>query len=655
MKRRFARLAAPAVFALFVLAFVAGAAAAKPSFAWPDFDDLAARYPGVGAVCLLHEREAELAYLGGDEYGKRETVTLLVAVLDPSRASEWLDRTVFDTDYHKVIRIAARTWTAPGKSVEVPKNRIFDVQSYPDYVLYQDVRGKRFAFPAVAPRTVLELRYTVLARSDFTVEHVFAKTIPTLESRAILVVPRSWFAEGFNQIVRARGVAAAPLREILAAPDGEIVRMTWQLQSLPAIPIESAMPPFADVAPHLTIVPQPPKWENESWARLGQRYWERYFASRLSRGPEVRALAARITEGASTPEERLARIARFMQGDVRYVAIELGVGGYQPHAADDVLKNRYGDCKDKVCLMLSLLAAAGIDGEAALVKTADEGELDTTLIDLGQFNHAIARVRLAGRALWVDPTASSCALGYLPGMDQATFALVVGQGGSRLEPTPTALADESPLEFALDGALAADGRLSGTLTVEGLGEAALEYRAAFRSRDVNEEKRLAEGILKDRVSNARLKSFTLSGVDSLEAPFRLRIEFERDGAAMALEQSLVVLPELVWVPRMEHGFQSAERVHPVVLDCLRTYRDRLRIAPPPGFKPDVRVEPASFNGRYFRFVLDGHSDGDTLVFERSVANRALVVPARSYPDALAELERVRAAGDAAPIRFRRAP
>jgi hypothetical protein len=468
-------------------------------------------------------------------------------------------------------------------------------------------------------------------------------------------VPRAWFALGFNQIVRAQGLSAEPHRETLSSPDGDIIRMTWELQSLPAIPLEPAMPPFAEVSPRLTIVPQPPKWENENWSRLGHRYWERLFASRLSKGPEVTALAAQLTAGATTPLEKLSRLTRFTQSDVRYVAIELGVGGYQPHLADEVLKNRYGDCKDKVCLLLSLLAAAGIAGEPALVKTAGEGTLDTALVDLGQFDHMIARVQAGDRVVWVDPTASSCALGYLPGADQATYGLVVSANRARLEPTPTLIADDSPLDVALDGALAADGRLSGTLSLEGRGEAAIEYRAAFRRRDAAEEKRLVEGILKDRLSNARLKSYVLGGLDSLDAPFRLAIDFERDGAAMVMDQTLVVLPELVWVSRMEQGFQAQERVHPVVLDCLRTYRDRLRIAPPKGFRPEGTIAPASFNGRYFSFTLDARAEGEALVLERSVSNRALLVPARFYADAQGELARVREAGGAAALRFRKAP
>lgn len=643
------------LLALFLVLLIAAPARAKPSFAWPDFDALAARFPGVGAVCLLDEREANLEDLGGDDYGKREHVRFVVAILDPARAADWLDRTIYDSEYHKVLKIEAKTWIAPGKSVDVPKSRIFDVASFPDYVLYQDVRGKRFAFPAVAPRTVIELRYDVLAREIYSVEHLFAHTIPTLESRLVLTVPRDWFLDGFNQIVRGQGVIAEPEREILDGPDGEIVRLTWQMQSLPAIPIETSMPPFEDVAPKLTIVPQPPKWENSSWKTLGRRYWEQLFVKRLSRGPAVTALAAQLTAGAASDEEKLARIARFLQTEIRYVAIELGIGGYQPHLADETLRNRYGDCKDKVCLMLSLLGAVGIEGEPALVRTAEDGALDTALVDLGQFNHMIARVRLKDRVVWVDPTASNCALGYLPGGDQATFALVASAKSSRMEPTPVHDADVSPLALSLDGTLGADGRLTGTLTCEARGEAALEYRGAFRRRDANEERGLAEDLLHERLSNARLVSYEVLGLDSLDVPFRLRMAFERDGAAMAIDQALVVLPELVLPsPPLDDAFHSEGRVHPVMLDCLRSWRDRVRIVPPPGYRVDALVEPASFNGRYFAFTLEGGPDGDALVVEREVASRSLVVPARGYEDARKELARIREAGAAARVGFRQA-
>jgi len=627
-------------------------AEAKPSFPWPNFDELAAHYPGVGAVCLVDEREANFDDLGGDDYGKREHVHLVVAVLDPARCAEWLDRTIYDSEYHHVTKIEAKTWTSPDKAIEVPASRIFDVASFPDYVLYQDVKGKRFAFPAVAPRTVLELKYHVLGRDMFSVEHQFANTIPTQLSRVVLTVPREWFALGFNQIVRGQGIDANPAREVLQGPDGEIVRLTWQMESLPAIPIEPSMPPFEDVTPKLSIIPQPPRWENQDWDRLGKRYWNDYFVPRLSKSSAVQALADRLTEGAASDEEKIARIARFLQVDIRYVAIELGMGGYQPHAADEVLRNRYGDCKDKVCLMLSLLGAEGIAGEPALVRTADDGVLDTALVDLGQFNHMIARVQLKDRVMWVDPTASNCAPGYLPGGDQATFALVASPSRSRMEGTPLHEAEDSPLTRTLEATLGADGRLVGQLVCEAKGEAALEYRGAFRRRDPNEQKGLVEDLLRERVGNARLVNYAVLGLDSLEVPFRLALDFERDGAAMSMEKTLVVLPELVLPsPPLEDAFASRDRVHPVELDCLRSWNDRVRIVPPSGYTAKALIEPASFNGRYFAFTLEGREDKGALVVERSVASRALIVPARGYAAAQGELARIREATASARMQF----
>src|SRR3989442_5676625 len=43
-------------------------------------------------------------------------------------------------------------------------------------------------------------------------------------------------------------------------------------------------------------------------------------------------------------------------GRPRYVSISFGIGRYEPHAATEVLKNVYGDCKDKHTLLTSLLA-----------------------------------------------------------------------------------------------------------------------------------------------------------------------------------------------------------------------------------------------------------------------------------------------------------
>ena len=82
-----------------------------------------------------------------------------------------------------------------------------------------------------------------------------------------------------------------------------------------------------------------------------------------------------------------------MQNDVRYVAIELGIGGYQPHPASEVFSHRYGDCKDKATLLSTMLKEIGIESYYVLINTERGSVTAATLPNL-EFNHAILAIAL---------------------------------------------------------------------------------------------------------------------------------------------------------------------------------------------------------------------------------------------------------------------
>ena len=52
---------------------------------------------------------------------------------------------------------------------------------------------------------------------------------------------------------------------------------------------------------------------------------------------------------------------------IYYVKVEgaagdvFGIGGYQPHRAEEIFANRYGDCKDKVTLLSAMLREIGVE------------------------------------------------------------------------------------------------------------------------------------------------------------------------------------------------------------------------------------------------------------------------------------------------------
>ena len=95
-----------------------------------------------------------------------------------------------------------------------------------------------------------------------------------------------------------------------------------------------------------------------SWQQMGNWYLKLTTGKRDA-SPEITQQVASLTASASTQLEKMKALAKFVQHDIRYVGIELGIGGFQPHAASEVFAHHYGDCKDKATLMSSMLSRIG--------------------------------------------------------------------------------------------------------------------------------------------------------------------------------------------------------------------------------------------------------------------------------------------------------
>ena len=127
-----------------------------------------------------------------------------------------------------------------------------------------------------------------------------------------------------------------------------------------------------------------------------------------------------LTAGKTTQLQKMQAIAAFVQHDIRYVAIELGIGGWQPHAAPDVFSHRYGDCKDKATLMRTMLREIGVESYHVVINT-QRGAVTRDAPAHNGFNHVILAIKLPdeikdpsliavmqhprlGRILFFDPT-----------------------------------------------------------------------------------------------------------------------------------------------------------------------------------------------------------------------------------------------------------
>jgi lipoprotein NlpI/transglutaminase-like putative cysteine protease len=120
--------------------------------------------------------------------------------------------------------------------------------------------------------------------------------------------------------------------------------------------------------------------------------------------PTVDAKATEISAANATPAARLLAALSFVQSEVRYFGSEFGESSHKPAAPETVITQRFGDCKDKVALLVALLHRMKIEAQPILVSTTMHGhieDLDPTPL---AFNHVIARVELDGTVYFLDAT-----------------------------------------------------------------------------------------------------------------------------------------------------------------------------------------------------------------------------------------------------------
>jgi len=206
-------------------------------------------------------------------------------------------------------------------------------------------------------------------------------------------------------------------------------------------------------------------------------------------GGELQAEVDRITREFSAPNDRLVAALRYVQQSIRYLGVEVGAGSHAPNPPSIVMERRFGDCKDKTLLTLTLLNAMGIEARAALVNTKTRRGVLDQRASPGVFNHVLVRARLDGAEYWIDPTRAP-QVGGLQAISQARFgaALVVDaatQDLQRMPEGPATLYSRKML-FVFDAQAGLDQPATFTITTLLEGSSAEEMRNTLASENAEE-------------------------------------------------------------------------------------------------------------------------------------------------------------------------
>ncbi len=205
--------------------------------------------------------------------------------------------------------------------------------------------------------------------------------------------------------------------------------------------------------------------------------------------PRIQALADKLTARIADKRAQAAALHTWVSTNIRYVGIDLATGAIDPHPAEAVLDNGYGDCKDHVVLLAALLKAKGIDSDAALINLGNSFTLSGPPT-LAQLDHVITW--LPDFSVYTDSTSSVAPFGVLPFEEYGKPVVLTGQpAGKARAQTPILSENDDSMSTQTHATLEKTGRIVGTTTTIATGPPALAVRMFGRTADLEGAEDLA--------------------------------------------------------------------------------------------------------------------------------------------------------------------
>jgi hypothetical protein len=530
-------------------------------------------------------------------------------------------------------------WCIPaqGKDYEVKDKDAVERSLGPGFELVDDVKYKILTIPAPDPGNIVGYEYEVEEHPFFLQDiWIFQEPNPVREAHYSVQLPAGWEfkASWLNHA------------EIKPADTGNNV-WQWTVADVKEIRHEPAMPPYQGVAGQMIVTFFPPggKAANgfANWNDLGN-WVNLLMAGRVDASPEVKQQVATLTTGKSTQLEKMQAIAQFVQRDIRYVAIELGIGGWQPHSAPEVFAHHYGDCKDKATLTRSMLNEIGVESFQVVINSHRGVVTRETPAHNFGFNHAIVAIKLPdalidsslvavlqhpklGRLLYFDPTDDITPFGQIRSELQDNYALLVTPAGGELIPLPQQPPAMNSVERTAKLTLDAEGTLKGDVKEVRLGgRAASERGALLNVTKATDRIKPIETLLGSSLSTFRITHASVTNLDHTDQPFGFNYTFESDHYAKSAGGLLLVRPRVLGNKGFNFFETKEPRKFPFELEGSARDVDTFEIAIPAGYEVDDMPPPVDADYSFASYHSKTEVSGGVIRYTRTFEVKELSVP-----------------------------
>jgi hypothetical protein len=417
----------------------------------------------------------------------------------------------------------------------------------------------------------------------------------------------------------------------------------WEVRDMPALILRDipSAPEGAALAARMSV-----QWgqaavagTDSQWRAIGQWVTE-LEANRPDPSPDITAKVNQLIAGAPDFYTKLERITESIQKDIRYFIVLRGIGGLQANHAADIFRNRYGDCKDKTTLLISMLQVAGIkayyvpvDHRRGVVDPDDPSLMGDHMIaaievpaDVNDKRlQAVVKATDSKRYLIFDPTDERTPVGNLGSYLQGGYGLLSAGAASQVIALPVLAPDANGTERKGEFTLTSDGTLAGSIDAFHSGPEGADLRTFLKYTDEKQRREYWETHIAHDLPGVVLNSFQFVQTPALDKPLEFHYKLTAGQYAHSAGPLLLVRPRVLGsfaVP-----FDDKPRTLPIDLSATGRWHDSYDITLPDGFVVDETPDPVDLDVEFASYHSAITAKENKLHYERDFVVRQVQIPA----------------------------
>lgn len=576
-------------------------------------------YPQAGALILKVDEEMVVS---GDDSAVSYS-HIAAKILNERGKKDFSEIEIeYDSTDEEVELEFARVIKSDGSVLMVGQKNIRDVSKYLNFPLYSNARVRIISMPEIAEGAIVEYKaiikkHKLIDKDKFAINYFFQENEPILNCRFHLIVPKD---KKINIRDANLQYASSSFNFVpIVKEDKASVGYLWEFSDINQFLPESDMVPQSWVNPLVMIS------RFDSWDEI-YNWWWKLAKDKISANKDIKEKVKELTDGVANDYDKARRIAEFCIEKIRYVAVEYGQAGYEPHKAEDIFQNKYGDCKDQTILLVTMMRSAGLKAWPVIIGTKDLPEVPKDFPTM-LFNHVICAVEIKGEVIFIDPTAETCSFQDLPEDDHDRLVLIIKEDGLVLSRTPIFKSEKNRLELDSDFKINKDESIKVKKVLSSFGQFDQAQRYWLKYTPPQLIKETIEERIQSTSIGSKLIDYKIENLDSLDKPIKLSYVFE--GAHYLTKSgSARIFPAF---SRVDTSIVAKDvRRFPIDLGLPRVEEMQILVEIPRNFNIKYIPDNVVSDTKWFFFENKHEIKDNTLVFKEKKINKVSVVELEDY-------------------------